>query len=102
MRGGRRSTRCCAVNSTAPPPWPASRQPRSGCWHDSDDEGGSMADLKVEIDAADAGFAPDRLDRIDKHFARYVDDGLLPGWLIVVSRGGQIVHLSTYGQRDME
>ncbi|HEV3226605.1 MAG TPA: serine hydrolase domain-containing protein [Acidimicrobiales bacterium] len=61
-----------------------------------------MAELKVEIDPADAGFDAARLARIDAHFARYVDDGRLPGWLIVVSRGGQIAHVSTYGQRDIE
>jgi CubicO group peptidase (beta-lactamase class C family) len=31
-----------------------------------------------------------------------VDDGRLPGWLVLVSRGGQVVHLSMYGQRDKE
>jgi len=61
-----------------------------------------MADLKVEIDPAEAGFGPDRLQRIDRHFERYVDDGLLPGWLLAVSRAGRIVHVSTYGQRDIE
>src|SRR3954467_9105711 len=61
-----------------------------------------MADLKVEVEAAEAGFDAERLQRIDRHFARYVDDGLLPGWLIAVARGGSIVHLSTYGQRDIE
>jgi CubicO group peptidase (beta-lactamase class C family) len=58
--------------------------------------------LKVEIDPAEAGFDEGRLARIDAHFARYVDDGRLPGWLLLVSRGGQVVHLSTYGQRDKE
>lgn len=61
-----------------------------------------MGELKVEIEPQDAGFDPQRLERLDRHFARYVDDGRLPGWLIVVTRGGQIVHLSTYGRRDVE
>jgi len=61
-----------------------------------------MAELKVEIDPAEAGFDAARLARIDTHFAKYVDDGRLPGWLLVVSRGGQVVHVSTCGQRDME
>ena len=61
-----------------------------------------MAQLKVEIDAGEAGFAPDRLARIDQHFERYVDEGLLPGWLIVVARGGKVAHVSTYGKRDIE
>ena len=61
-----------------------------------------MAELKVEIDPSEAGFDAERLARIDAHFARYVDDGRLPGGLIVVSRGGHTVHLSTYGERDKE
>ena len=61
-----------------------------------------VSELKVEIDPAEAGFDADRLQRIDRHFAGYVDDGRLPGWLIVVTRAGRVVHLSAYGQRDME
>jgi len=61
-----------------------------------------MAELKVEVAAVEVGFDAARLNRIDRHFARYVDDGRLPGWLILVSRAGKIVHLSTYGWRDLE
>ena len=49
-----------------------------------------MAEVKVGIDPADAGFDTERLTRIDRHFARYVDDGRLPGWLIAVARDGAI------------
>ncbi|MGI9646084.1 MAG: serine hydrolase domain-containing protein [Ilumatobacteraceae bacterium] len=51
---------------------------------------------------AAAGFDPDRLERIDRHFARYVDDGRLPGIQVVVSRRGQVVHASTHGRRSIE
>jgi CubicO group peptidase (beta-lactamase class C family) len=61
-----------------------------------------MADLKVEVDPTEVGFDPDRLARIDRHFAPYVDDGRLPGWLVVVARRGQVAHLSSYGLRDRE
>ena len=61
-----------------------------------------MAELKIEVDPEEAGFAPERLRRIDRHFARYVDDGLLPGWLLAVTRAGRVVHVSTRGQRDVE
>jgi len=61
-----------------------------------------MSDLTVEVDPDQVGFDPVRLDRIDRHFARYVDDGRLPGWLIAVSRAGQLAHVSTYGHRDVE
>jgi CubicO group peptidase (beta-lactamase class C family) len=57
--------------------------------------------LKVTCDPAEVGFDADRLRRIDSHFASYVDDGRLPGWLALVSRRGEIAHLSTYGARDM-
>jgi CubicO group peptidase (beta-lactamase class C family) len=61
-----------------------------------------MSELKVEVDPAEAGFAADRLHRLDDNFARYVDGGLLSGWLLAVSRHGKVVHVSHYGQRDRE
>ncbi|MER7165572.1 serine hydrolase domain-containing protein [Micromonospora sp. NPDC000207] len=48
------------------------------------------------------GLDPARLARIDDHFGRYVDDGRLAGWQIVVTRRGEIAHSSTYGTRDVE
>jgi CubicO group peptidase (beta-lactamase class C family) len=61
-----------------------------------------MAALEVEVEPIKAGFVPDRLERIDRHFARYVDDGRLAGWLLAVSRDGRVVHLASYGDRDRE
>jgi len=61
-----------------------------------------MTELKADADPAEVGFDPARLDRVDRHFRRYVDDGRLPGWLITVSRRGQLVHVSSYGSRDVE
>ena len=58
--------------------------------------------LEVEVEAGQAGFDAGRLSRIDRHFARYVEDGRLPGWLVLVSRNGKVVHLATCGQRDLE
>jgi len=57
---------------------------------------------KVEIDPAEVGVDPHRLARIDSHFARYVDDGRLAGWQVVLARHGHVVHSSVYGQRDLE
>src|ERR1700758_459171 len=59
-----------------------------------------MSELKVEVDPAEAGFAADRLHRLDDNFARYVDDGLLAGWLLTVSRHGKLAYASSYGHRD--
>jgi CubicO group peptidase (beta-lactamase class C family) len=61
-----------------------------------------MGELQVEVEPAEVGFDKGRLERIDKHFARYVDSGRLPGWLITISRNGKLAYVSTYGQRDIE
>ncbi|WP_028926983.1 serine hydrolase domain-containing protein [Pseudonocardia acaciae] len=61
-----------------------------------------MAELTPEIDPGEVGMDADRLSRIDQHFARYVDDGRLAGWLALVTRRGKIVHLGVRGQRDVE
>ena len=61
-----------------------------------------MTALQVEVQPEEVGFDAKRLARIDRHLARYVDDGRLPGWLVLVSRDDEIAHLGTYGLRDME
>ena len=61
-----------------------------------------MGGLSPEVDPADVGLDPGRLERIDRHFAKYVDDGRLPGWLATVSRHGKLAYVSSYGQRDAE
>jgi CubicO group peptidase (beta-lactamase class C family) len=61
-----------------------------------------MSGLKAEVDPAEVGLDAGRLQRIDQHFTRYVDDGRLPGWLVAVSRRGRVAHVSWYGSRDIE
>ena len=61
-----------------------------------------MGGLEPEVDAAEVGLDPGRLGRLDRHFARYVDDGRLPGWLVTVSRHGRLAHVSWCGSRDLE
>jgi CubicO group peptidase (beta-lactamase class C family) len=53
-------------------------------------------------DPAELGFDAGRLARIDAHLRRYVDDGRLAGWQVLVARRGKVAHLSRYGQRDRE
>jgi CubicO group peptidase (beta-lactamase class C family) len=48
------------------------------------------------------GLSARRLCRIDDHLARYVDEGRLAGWQVLVARGGQVAHLQQYGRRDLE
>jgi CubicO group peptidase (beta-lactamase class C family) len=65
-------------------------------------KGDAMSELKAEAEPAEVGLDPDRLRRIDRHFARYVDDGRLPGWLITVSRHGRLAYVTACGSRDVE
>jgi CubicO group peptidase (beta-lactamase class C family) len=58
--------------------------------------------LTVEQDPTAVGMDPARLVRIDRHLSRYVDDGRLAGWQVLVTRHGQTVHSSVYGARDRE
>ncbi|MGW2730820.1 serine hydrolase domain-containing protein [Streptomyces sp. NPDC001494] len=59
-----------------------------------------MAELRQEVDPGGAGLDPKALDRLDRHFARLVDEGRLPGYLVSVARGGRVAHLTAYGHRD--
>ncbi len=61
-----------------------------------------MGALSPEVDPAEAGLDAGRLDRIDGHFRRYVDDGRLPGWLVTLSRHGKLAYVASYGLRDIE
>ena len=53
-------------------------------------------------DPATAGFAPDRLVRIDKSLQGYVDRSEVPGIVALIARRGQIVYHKSFGHRDVE
>ena len=57
---------------------------------------------KIEVDPLEVGLDPARLERVDEHFRRYVDEGKLPGWTIAVARNDRLAHLSHHGYRDVE
>ena len=61
-----------------------------------------MSELKVEIDPAEAGFATDRLRRLDEQLRPLRGRRPLKGWLLTVSRHGKLAHVASYGQRDAE
>jgi len=63
---------------------------------------GPVTELTIEVDPAEAGLDKERLKRIDAHFARYVEDGRLPGWLLTISRHGRLAHVARCGSRDLE
>ena len=58
--------------------------------------------ISATAEPESVGLDPRQLARLDAHFRRYVDDGRLAGWHIVISRRGQVAHSSTYGLRDIE
>jgi CubicO group peptidase (beta-lactamase class C family) len=58
--------------------------------------------IERTVDPSEVGLNPRQLAKLDSHFARYVDDGLLAGWHAVVTRRGQVAHSTTYGQADKE
>jgi CubicO group peptidase (beta-lactamase class C family) len=61
-----------------------------------------MGDLRMDKEPDELGLDPERLQRIDRHFARYVEDGRLAGWLAVVARGGHVAHVASNGMSDRE
>jgi CubicO group peptidase (beta-lactamase class C family) len=61
-----------------------------------------VAQLKVAAEPDEVGIDRARLQRVDSHFRRYVDDGRLAGWTIALARRGRVVHLSHYGLADLE
>ncbi|KPI27836.1 beta-lactamase [Actinobacteria bacterium OV320] len=60
-----------------------------------------MALLRQEVDPSEVGLDAKALDRLDQHVAHFVDEGRLPGFLVAVSRGGRVAHLTTHGHRDI-
>jgi CubicO group peptidase (beta-lactamase class C family) len=61
-----------------------------------------VAGIKVDAEPGEVGFDADRLARIDRYYRRYVDDGLLAGLTVAVTRHGRVAHLSHHGRRDVE
>lgn len=61
-----------------------------------------MGHLRQEVEPGEVGLDQEALARLDRHFARQVDDGRLPGYLVAVARHGRIAHLTTYGHRDVK
>lgn len=49
-----------------------------------------------------AGMSFERLQNLDEHFHRYVDEGFISGVVTYISRNGQVVHEDEYGMADIE
>ncbi len=61
-----------------------------------------MGAIEIDVEASEVGMSQSRLDRLDRHFRDYVDDGRLTGWLVAIARDGKVAHLASYGMRDRE
>lgn len=61
-----------------------------------------VAPLAAEVDPADVGLDAHRLQRIERHFHRYVEDGRLAGWMTVIAREGKVAYVAIDGDRDRE
>src|SRR5258705_10478140 len=61
-----------------------------------------VTDLTIDTDPAELGLDKERLKRIDAHFARYVEDGRLAGWLLTIGRHGHLAHVARCGSRALE
>ncbi len=49
-----------------------------------------------------AGVSSERLNRLNTIFKEYVDDGELPGSVILISRQGKVIYQNAFGLRDRE
>src|SRR5687768_5893176 len=54
-----------------------------------------------KTEATGAGMSSERLQRIDAHFHRLVDEGQIAGVVTYVARRGEVVHESAYGMADI-
>jgi CubicO group peptidase (beta-lactamase class C family) len=61
-----------------------------------------MRRMSLELDPSDVGLDPARLAGVSRFFDRYVEEGKLPGFLVVVTRGGKVVYVVHRGFRDLE
>ena len=67
-------------------------------WRDVD---ANLSTMTLPHHTSRQGFDPARLARLDGHFQRYVDDGRLPGFQVMISRHGEVVHETVHGYRDV-
>jgi CubicO group peptidase (beta-lactamase class C family) len=62
---------------------------------------GATLPAEAQSSTVIAGMSSSRLARLDEHFHRYVDDGLISGVVTYIVRRGQVVHQDAYGLADI-
>ena len=63
---------------------------------------GAAAQELPRLDPADAGFIPERIDRISAFLDEYTANGSVPGAVLMVLRDGAVVYEKAAGSRDLE
>jgi CubicO group peptidase (beta-lactamase class C family) len=58
--------------------------------------------LKPSSNPGELGFAVDRLERVTQAFQGYVDNGQLPGAVVVIARKDKIAYFRAFGFQDRE
>lgn len=58
------------------------------------------ADPLPRAKAEAAGFSADGLARMDRFFAREIEQKRVPGAVVAIARGGKLVHFKAYGVQD--
>ncbi len=59
-------------------------------------------DLKAVAKPEELGFAPERLERLTKIFLGYVEQGQLPGAVLLIAKDDKIAYYRAFGYRDRE
>ena len=62
----------------------------------------AKTDTPAPGDGTRAGMSAERLQRLDEHFHRLVDEGKIAGVVTWVARRGEVVHEDAYGMADIE
>jgi CubicO group peptidase (beta-lactamase class C family) len=60
------------------------------------------AELQPVAHPEEAGFAADRLQRLTDAFEGYVDQGRLPGAVVLIARDDKVAYFRTFGWQDRE
>src|SRR5690606_32310763 len=60
-------------------------------------------EYRMEVTPEDAGFSPERLDRITDHLTRnYIETGRIVGAQVAVARHGNLAYFKSFGLMDSE
>jgi CubicO group peptidase (beta-lactamase class C family) len=61
-----------------------------------------LAQVLTRATPEDVGMSSGRLGRLSEALQTYIDDGRLPGAVVLVARRGHVVYHEAYGERDRE